>query len=81
MPRINFNDLDETDDAETFAPIRRDNGPISTRHANQRRAEDGINRYAKQRKAKERARGFGLCTSDVDDEGPMVGNVGRWGLV
>ena len=57
MPRINWLELNEDEQNDpTFEPIRRSSEPVSDRHVNQRRAENGINRFRKARKAKENAR-------------------------
>jgi len=57
VPRINWLELNEDEQNDpTFEPIRRSSEPVSDRHVNQRRAENGINRFRKARKAKENAR-------------------------
>lgn len=57
MARLNLQDVDFEDmDDPTFEPIRRSSAPVSDRHVNQRRAENGINRFRKARVAKENAR-------------------------
>lgn len=56
MPRINWLELEDDEMEPTFEPIRRSSEPVSDRHVNQRRAENGINRFRNARKAKENAR-------------------------
>lgn len=56
LQETDFND--EDDDATGFAsfePIRRNTDPVSGKHDMQRRAENGINRFRKNRQAKEQA--------------------------
>jgi len=56
VPRINWQDVDEDEVEPTFEPIRRSSDPVSDRHVNQRRAENGINRFRKNRQLKESIR-------------------------
>lgn len=56
MPRIEWNYDEDDMDEPMFEPIRRASEPVSDRHVNQRRAENGINRFRKARLAKENSR-------------------------
>jgi hypothetical protein len=59
MPRIivTADMLDDCcDELNNFEPIRRNTDPVSGRHDMQRRAENGGNRYRKERKLKETGR-------------------------
>jgi hypothetical protein len=57
MPRINIQDFDFEDyEAPSVEPIRRSTEPVNGKHDLQRRAENGINRFRKDRQSKENNR-------------------------
>jgi hypothetical protein len=65
MPKIDLYDYDEMDDLTTFEPIRKSAAPVDGHHDLQRRSENGLNRFRKQRQAKERAH---MHSTRSDDE-------------
>lgn len=54
MARLNLQDIDFDEmDEPTFVPIRKSQDPVNGKHDLQRRSENGINRFRKERKLKE----------------------------
>jgi len=51
-----FFDTDEMDELPSYEPTRRDQKPVSGKHDLQRRSENGMNRFRKERANKEKNR-------------------------